>query len=676
MKLTTFTTITFVCILALLSGCSTNPMKPTDSALDELNDRLETFRDLRQYSKADSLLDSIRKTGEVSEAWIAGQQGCTEQSSNELQEAGTLLSLALEDQSLKKQNYQSYLTIAMYAVANKIDQHKWEEALRLAEQVCRETRYSEKMRELLVAIRMYAYIGNCQVRLYNWKEARIIGENVYNICQEYERQDPAFARETFFCAMTIMEAYNGGNRWVETEVWTGRALSVLSRVPLFRENPQEQNYWEGYLNAIRSVALHHLGREQEAAEAFKVFEQSVFNQGLGALNAIFYLTATGQWRQVEKMIPRVDSLIVSMGAVVVPEYLEERYGYQYLVYRNLGLTDKVLAVTDSVFKYFRTSIDNERVSKALDLAKQYETQEKEMALAAKDRQLAIIWTGSIAGILFLLIIGLFLFIVNRRRSEHQLMEEHQKLVDAYDQLIVANARAEESAKMKNSFIRQISHEIRTPLNILSGFSQVLTNPQLDLDKDTKAEVNRSIVTNTQRITKLVNKMLELSDISSKTVIERSDEVLAGDIALQAIAEAGIQDVASVTFTMKAHESISNRMIKTNLRAAVRSLVLLLNNSHKFLNEPDKPKVGSVTLRIEADDAHSIVRFMVEDTGIGVPAEEAEHIFEEFVQLNDFYVGTGIGLTVARNLTRRIGGDIILDTTYQGGARFVMSLPLS
>ena len=59
----------------------------------------------------------------------------------------------------------------------------------------------------------------------------------------------------------------------------------------------------------------------------------------------------------------------------------------------------------------------------------------------------------------------------------------------------------------------------------------------------------------------------------------------------------------------------------------------------------------------------------------MPPEEAEHIFEEFVQLNEYYNGTGIGLTVARSIARRLDGDIVLDTTYTDGARFVFTLPL-
>ena len=68
-------------------------------------------------------------------------------------------------------------------------------------------------------------------------------------------------------------------------------------------------------------------------------------------------------------------------------------------------------------------------------------------------------------------------------------------------------------------------------------------------------------------------------------------------------------------------------------------------------------------------------FSVEDTGIGIPHKEAERIFEEFVQLDEYYNGTGIGLTVARSLAQRIGGNIVLDTAYIGGARFVMTLPI-
>ena len=87
-----------------------------------------------------------------------------------------------------------------------------------------------------------------------------------------------------------------------------------------------------------------------------------------------------------------------------------------------------------------------------------------------------------------------------------------------------------------------------------------------------------------------------------------------------------------------------------------------------------PAAALATVRLCVDTNDGKIIFAVEDTGIGVPPEQAERIFEEFVQLDDYYDGTGIGLTVARSITRRLGGDIVLDTNYSPGARFVMTLP--
>ena len=95
----------------------------------------------------------------------------------------------------------------------------------------------------------------------------------------------------------------------------------------------------------------------------------------------------------------------------------------------------------------------------------------------------------------------------------------------------------------------------------------------------------------------------------------------------------------------------------------------------FFKRQEKPTdvKQKVTLRISVQSDHLF--FSVEDTGIGIPHKEAERIFEEFVQLDEFYDGTGIGLTVARSMIRRIGGNIKVDTAYIGGSRFVITLPL-
>ena len=276
---------------------------------------------------------------------------------------------------------------------------------------------------------------------------------------------------------------------------------------------------------------------------------------------------------------------------------------------------------------------------------------------------------------------------SRLQEEHrQLQEDYAHLSTmfenmgrGYEEALNLYDQAMESSRMKTDFIQQISHEIRTPLNILSGFTQVLTSG-MELDEATQQEVTKGIVDNTQRITSLVNKMLELAESGSDTPLERNDQALAIQIAAQAAEDSGITQATHLDFDLDITPEAETVMLTTALVPATRVLTLLLDNAMKFTHPAEaaggvdavKEKAHAV-LRVSVDDG--MVVFTVEDTGIGVPPEESEHIFEEFVQLDKYYDGTGIGLTVARSLAHRLGGDVRLDTDYSSGARFVYTLPL-
>ena len=240
---------------------------------------------------------------------------------------------------------------------------------------------------------------------------------------------------------------------------------------------------------------------------------------------------------------------------------------------------------------------------------------------------------------------------------------------ANEQLRIANERAAASSKMKTEFIRNISHEIRTPLNIVSGFTQVLTAPDMDLSDEEKKDMQERMAENADRITKLVDRMLALSDASSETVIDRRDKTNVRDLASQAIGHSKItahtrpgNSEATVVFEVEEMEPVT---LCTSRLYAVRALAHLLENAVKFTPQ------GTIRLLAECTDRS--VRFIVEDTGIGIPVSESDNIFGEFVQLDSFADGTGIGLTVARSIARRMGGDLWLDTEYVKGARFVFEL---
>jgi len=274
-------------------------------------------------------------------------------------------------------------------------------------------------------------------------------------------------------------------------------------------------------------------------------------------------------------------------------------------------------------------------------------------------------------VLIIFVFGLFIFFHHRSSV---------RLKKANRELEIANNRAQELSRMKSDFIQQISHEIRTPLNILSGFTQVLTTSDAKYDEATLREIKSKITENTERITSLVNKMLELSEARNQTVIECKDKVTAVQIATEAINASGIEQANHLDFELLIAPAVKDACLQTNLAAAVRSLSLILDNARKFtapaegrlqIASPDQ--LQKVVLRLTVLSGRLF--FSVEDTGIGIPHKDAERIFDEFVQLDEYYDGTGIGLTVARSLTRRIGGDIKVDTAYIGGSRFVMTLPV-
>lgn len=265
------------------------------------------------------------------------------------------------------------------------------------------------------------------------------------------------------------------------------------------------------------------------------------------------------------------------------------------------------------------------------------------------------------GLVFLFMV---VYVVNKNRYNRRLQSANAQLQKNNKALQLATARAEESTRMKSIFIKQISHEIRTPLNIICGFTQVLTTTDAELDKAEKRDMSVQIIDNAERITGLVNKMLALAEINSSVVLEREDHTSAAVIAQEAIKAAGINKASHVQFKLVKLFG-AEQMFDTHLRSAVLALQQLLDNAKKFTEQ------GQVTLQISNHEGQAY--FVVEDTGTSIPVYQAERIFDEFVQLDEYSDGTGIGLSIARSLARRLGGDIVLDTTYTGGARFVMTL---
>lgn len=381
----------------------------------------------------------------------------------------------------------------------------------------------------------------------------------------------------------------------------------------------------------------------------------------GKLEAINYLMSAGRWDEAAENFEVLDKQMQQYGITPTMDIIQHYLLPKYRANRGAHRMEATNNVSYQICDELDTAIVRMQRDAAMELTTIYNTQQKEKELV--EQKAHMVRQRYLATILALvLVLFCFVLIIYFRHQSSMRLEK------AYSKLEIANERTKESSRMKTSFIQQMSHEIRTPLNILSGFTQILTSSEgEELDEETRQDINEKIIENTNRITELVNKMLELSDVSSMTIIERNDKLSAKQIAQEAIKSVSDNEDAIIPIQLKLGEGANQLSLQTNEQAATRALIMLLDNAERFTKE------GSITLVINQQD--NMVQFAVEDTGIGVPVSEAEHIFEEFVQLNEYEVGTGIGLTVARSICRRLGGDVMLDTSYTDGARFVMTLPV-
>ena len=398
-----------------------------------------------------------------------------------------------------------------------------------------------------------------------------------------------------------------------------------------------------------------------------------FSKSVAArINSVSYLNSSHRYEEAERNINDVETVIGQLGMKMDLETLNGIIKLKFDAHLGAGHRDSALAVATRILDRLDSAEVWQRRDKTAELATIYDMSKKDAEIAEKEAKINQMRIVVLLIVIVLLLVFFFIYAFTRRRAAASLNQKNE-------QLLVANARAEEASRMKTKFIQQISHEFRTPLNVLSGFAQVLTDSDAYLDENVRQDANHQILENTNRITNLVNKMLELSDASSRTVIDLTDQVSVEQIATDAIDASGIADADHLVFEMQAGNEASSVCITTNKRAAVRALALLLDNARKFTAPAEAyghhdaaDKKQRAVLKVSITD--TLVQFIVEDTGMGVPADQAERIFDEFVQLDEYYDGTGIGLTVARSFVRRLGGDVKLDTTYTAGARFVMTLP--
>ena len=289
---------------------------------------------------------------------------------------------------------------------------------------------------------------------------------------------------------------------------------------------------------------------------------------------------------------------------------------------------------------------------------QEETLEKEKEATKRQNMLL-----SITIILLLAALGLVISrYLMRRRLQKQLMKKNKELE-------IALMRAEESDRMKTSFIEHVSHEIRTPLNVITGFTQVITNPTFKLKAEERDKMIHDISVNTIEITNIVNELLEVAQEESRQHYEKNDTIEVNSFCEKIIKDMDILNTHHLDIHFLSEVGADFTM-KTNRKALEKILRQLLENALKFTQE------GYIECKVSESPEQGVVRFTITDTGIGIAEEHQDRIFERFFKVDSFKQGFGLGLPISKKIAVLLGGTLNLDKTYTEGARFELTLPVA
>ena len=243
-----------------------------------------------------------------------------------------------------------------------------------------------------------------------------------------------------------------------------------------------------------------------------------------------------------------------------------------------------------------------------------------------------------------------------------------ELMTAQRELREAKERAEHSDQLKTMFVQNVSHEIRTPLNAVVGFSQLLSMPDDVVSPQEKEEYVKYIQNNSELLIMLVNDILSIGDVERGQFIVTISDVRCNDVCRQSMktAETRLPEGVKLYYTSEVDDDYT---IKSDEHRIQQVLVNFLTNACKHTEK------GEIHVHSSLTEKQGMITFSVTDTGTGVPADEAEHIFERFTKLNAFKQGAGLGLSICKNIATILKGDVHLDTSYTNGARFVFMLPL-
>ncbi len=257
-------------------------------------------------------------------------------------------------------------------------------------------------------------------------------------------------------------------------------------------------------------------------------------------------------------------------------------------------------------------------------------------------------------------------------AEEALKKSHDELEMRVQERTVelskANAELARTSHLKDEFLANMSHELRTPLNSILGLSEILQEHLYGELNQQQLKALSTIEESGRLLLELINDILDLSKISAGML-----ELERVSFSVEAVCQTSLRFIKQIA--LKKHINVQFSLdsdlktIRADERRLKQILVNLLSNAVKFT-----PEGGKVGLEVEGDAENHTMNFTVWDAGIGIAEENAEKLFQPFVQLDTQQLGTGLGLALVYRMVDMHGGSVALDSTPGEGSRFTVSLP--